>query len=51
MNFEKFVDCRVVKKEGYTWDVEKDAMDWETAIDGISTMKRKLRELRETARV
>jgi hypothetical protein len=51
MSFEAFVDHRMVKQKGYTWEVEKDAMDWETAVDGISTMKRKLRELREGERV
>jgi len=47
MTFEEFVERRVVQQEGYTWDVEKDAMDWETAVDGMRTMERKLQELRE----
>lgn len=46
MTFEEFVADRVVQEQGYTWEVEKDAMDWETAVGGIQTMKRKLRELR-----
>jgi hypothetical protein len=33
MTFEEFMGRRVVQQEGYTWDVEKDAMDWETAVD------------------
>lgn len=51
MTFEEFVERRVVQQRGYTWDVEKDAMDWETAVDGMRTMERKLQELREPGRV
>jgi len=51
MTFEEFVERRVVKQKGYTWDVEQDAMDWETAIGGMETIKRRLEQLREAARV
>ncbi len=47
MTFDEFVERRIVKQKGYTWDVEQDAMDWETAVSGMRTMKRKLQELRE----
>ena len=46
-SFEDFVADRVVRQEGHTWEVETDAMDWETAIDGIDAMSRKLRELQD----
>lgn len=46
MDFDAFVSQRVVKERGYSWDVEQDAMDWETAIGGMQTLERKLRELR-----
>lgn len=49
MTFEEFVERRVVKQKGYTWDVEQDAMDWETAIGGMETIKRRLEQLREAA--
>ena len=49
--FEEFMERRVVQQKGYTWDVEKDAMDWETAVDGMRTMERKLRELGKSGRV
>jgi hypothetical protein len=49
--FEEFMARRVVQQKEYTWDVEKDAMDWETAVDGTRTMERKLQELRESGRV
>lgn len=51
MTFEEFVERRIVKQKGYAWDVEQDAMDWETAVSGMETMKRKLQELREAKRV
>jgi len=51
MTFEEFIELRVVQQKGYTWDVETDAMNWETAIDGMRTMGRKLQELGESGRV
>jgi hypothetical protein len=51
MTFEEFMKGRVVQQKGYTWDVEKDAMDWETAVDGMRTMERKLQELRASTGV
>ncbi len=51
MAFEEFMERRVVQQKGYTWDVETDAMDWETAVDGMRTMERKLQELGESGRV
>lgn len=51
MTFDAFVERRVVQQEGYTWDVERDAMDWETAVGGIATLEHRLRELREAERV
>jgi hypothetical protein len=51
MTFAEFTEGRVVQQKGYTWDVEKDAMDWETAVDGMRTMERKLQELQASGRV
>ena len=45
MNFEEFFSQGVVKKYNYSWEVEQDAMEWETAIGGLQTMERKLREI------
>jgi len=47
MTFEEFVARWVAQREGYTWDVETDAMDWETAVAGMTTTKRKIKELRD----
>jgi len=46
MSFEEFMARQLVRQRGYTWEVEKDAMEWETAISGIQTMEQKLQELR-----
>jgi hypothetical protein len=51
MTFEQFVERRVVQQKGYTWDVESDAMDWETAVDGMRTLESKLQELRKAGHV
>lgn len=47
MSFDEFVQQRITREQGYTWEVESDAMDWETAVGGVATMERKLRELRQ----
>lgn len=44
--FDEFLKQRIVRKLDYTWEVEQDAMDWETAVSGMETAKRKLQELR-----
>lgn len=45
MDFAEFDRLAVVKQHGYSWEVESDAMAWETAVDGIVTVKKQLREL------
>jgi len=46
MSFAEFVARRIPRQKDYSWEVEQDAMDWETAIGGIATMERQLRQLR-----
>ena len=45
MSFEAFEQQRVTEQQNYSWDVESDAMAWETALDGIQTIQRKLVEI------
>jgi len=45
MGFEEFERQRITKKQGYTWQVESDAMAWETAVDGIETLQRQLADI------
>ena len=42
MSFEAFEHQQLTKQHGYTWEVEFDAIDWETAMDGIRTLQRQL---------
>ena len=46
LTFHEFHARRMVQLEGYTWEVEQDAMNWETAVSGIQTLDAKLSELR-----
>ncbi len=45
VSFEKFEEKNVVKKKGFSWGVESDAMAWEQAVDGIRTMRTRLEDL------
>jgi hypothetical protein len=45
MSFETFEEQQITKQRHYSWDVESDAIHWETAVDGIRTIKRQLDEL------
>jgi hypothetical protein len=47
LSFDEFVAHRVTRQMDYSWDVEQDAMAWETAMGGIATMERKLKELQD----
>ncbi|MGB4977957.1 MAG: hypothetical protein WBR35_14575 [Anaerolineae bacterium] len=38
MSFDDFEQQRITEQRGYTWEVESDAMAWETAVDGIRTL-------------
>ncbi len=44
MDFDQFVERGVTAQQGYSWEVEQDAMNWESAIGGMMTAERKLRE-------
>jgi hypothetical protein len=45
MSYAEFENRQVTKQMGYSWEVESDAMAWETAIDGKDTVRRQLSEL------
>ena len=47
ISFDEFVSHRVVRENEYSWNVESDAMEWETAISGIKTMERKLEAMKK----
>ena len=45
MTYEEFEAHNLVKQRGYSWEVESDAIAWETAVDGVKTVQRKLEEI------
>jgi hypothetical protein len=49
LTFEEFIARHVTQQMAHGWEVEQDAMAWETAVGGITTIERKLRELRDLA--
>ncbi|MBK9095589.1 MAG: hypothetical protein IPM84_23105 [Anaerolineae bacterium] len=46
MSFDDFEQQRITEQRGYTWEVESDAMAWETAVDGIRTVRQQISDLR-----
>jgi hypothetical protein len=42
MSFEAFERQQLTKQHAYTWEGESDAIEWETAVDGMRTMQRQL---------
>ena len=46
MSFKEFEDKNVVKKKGFLWDVERDAMNWEHAVEGIRHLEKKIRKIK-----
>lgn len=45
MTFEEFERNEMVKKLGYSFEVETDYHEWDMAIDGIATLRQELEEL------
>lgn len=48
MDFESFKSEKMVAKKGYSFEVENDFCDWEMALDGVETVRRKLNKLQES---
>ncbi len=46
MTFAEFERQRITEQRDYSWEVESDAMAWETAIDGLQTVQNQLSSLR-----
>lgn len=45
MDFESFEKANIIQNQQYSFEVESDAQEWELALDGIKTFKKKLKEL------
>lgn len=50
MTLVEFEQQQVTQRFNYSWDVESDSIAWETAVDGIRTMHKKLNELHSEER-
>lgn len=48
MGFDDFEARNTVKKNDFSWDVERDAMEWEHAIEGIIYQQEKIKKLQES---
>ena len=44
MSFEEFKKSNIVRERKYSFEVESDYCDWELAIDGIETIREKIRK-------
>lgn len=47
MNFDEFKKNKIVQKNKYSFEAESDFWDWKMALDGIETIDRKLKVLKE----
>jgi hypothetical protein len=45
MTFAEFESRRMTEQLDFSWEVESDAIAWDTAVDGMRTVERQLREL------
>jgi hypothetical protein len=45
MSFVEFERQRITEQRGYTWEVESDAIAWETAVDGVRMVQGQLGNL------
>lgn len=48
MTFQEFEKNNIVKKLNYTWEVEKDSMEWEHAIEGLKSIRKKIKLLKKS---
>ena len=48
MDFEAFKAEKMIAKKGYSFEVENDFCDWDMALDGLETIKRKMKKLQES---
>lgn len=47
MSFEDFEKLNLVKEKGFSWDVEKDAMEREHAVEGIRYIEEMIKKIKE----
>jgi hypothetical protein len=47
MSFKEFEKKNMVKEKNFSWEVEKDAMDWEHAVEGIRHLQEKIDKIKK----
>ncbi len=47
MSFNEFEEKNIVKEKDFSWEVEKDAMDWDHAVEGIRYLEEKIKQIKE----
>ena len=45
MNFTEFEKKDLVKEKGFSWKVEKDAMEWEHTVEGLASLQEKINKI------
>jgi hypothetical protein len=45
LTLTEFERQKVTAQRGFTWEVESDAAEWELAVSGMKTLRRKLADL------
>ncbi len=45
MNFTEFEKKNLVKEKGFSWEAEKDAMEWEHAVESIESLQEKINKI------
>jgi hypothetical protein len=45
MTFDEFEEKEVIKEKGFSFEVESDYHEWDSAIDAIQTLKNYLKDL------
>lgn len=46
MSFIEFEKKNMVKEKGFSWEVEKDAMEWEHAVEGMKSLQEKIKKMK-----
>ena len=46
-NYAEFERKNVVKEKGFSWEVERDAMEWEHAVESINPILEKINKVKK----
>ncbi len=47
MNFNEFEEKNIIKNKDFSWEVEKDAMNWEHVVECIRYLEEKIKKIKE----